>query len=121
MARDQVASVETDVERKILNSRKPYKTGIICIIRRTCSPRNPGETLDVVSARRRITMIYQRLAKVFLICSDVPAVPALSRDPWRRDRGRSSDERGHLLGLHSRQPQKRNALYRRHQQPAGKA
>ena len=42
----------------------------------TCSPRSLGQTIDVVSAPRRITMIYQRLAKVFLICSDPAEHPS---------------------------------------------
>ena len=50
-------------------SRNPMKPGITFTLLGTCSPRKLGKTIDVVSAPCRITMIYQRLAKVFLIRS----------------------------------------------------
>ena len=67
--------VGKDVRQEIRNAINPYRIGMTCIFGRTCSPHKLGQTLDVVSAMRRITMIYQRLAKVFLICSDFVRVP----------------------------------------------
>jgi putative endonuclease len=59
-------------------------------------------------------MIYQRLAKVFLIRSGAStAVVGESRGFLAAIRGHASDnERKHVLLLHSRRPQTRNTLHR---------
>jgi hypothetical protein len=70
------------VETNSMIAGSPTTIGTNCILIWTCSPHKLGQTLDVVSAARRITMIYQRLAKVFLICSDmVYRRPGAGRDP----------------------------------------
>jgi hypothetical protein len=91
--------VATDVETRIRNARNPYRIGRICILWRTCSPQNKRETIDVVSARRRITMIYQGLAKVFLICSN-PSQHSSRRD---RDHGQDASEKDSTAPARNRQ------------------